>query len=161
MSWRLMNCLLCFMGLSFVGIGFAEQRPVLPLASEYLQEHAELSCFTKALAKSDRLELIDSLPELTLFVPHNSAFTKWSQKDLDTIFAHRQMLQTLVDFHITESRITTEEAKDLNAILMENGGLVSTEWDGTDLWINGARVLVRDIQLQNGMMHIIETILEP
>jgi uncharacterized surface protein with fasciclin (FAS1) repeats len=44
---------------------------------------------------------------------------------------------------------------------MLNGKKVTISFDGQDLFINDAKVIAKDIQAKNGVIHVIDTVLLP
>lgn len=136
----------------------------------------ELSAFLKTIQLSDLAETFKSNGPITVFVPDNEAFAKLGTGKLDTLLRpeHKYDLIALVTYHALAGKITS---KDIEHQISSNKGVATfTTLTGSKLTakINADRNIVLvdengresiitkfDIQQNNGLIHIINSVLIP
>lgn len=102
----------------------------------------------------------------TVFAPTNEAFEKLLD-ELDLTFEQlsqeEELLTQIVLYHVLPSETTSENLVNLSPEL----SLVTVQWEGVDIdtsdWVvvNNATVVTADIQADNWVIHLIDTVLIP
>lgn len=157
-SPHILAALTLFIGLTVSsGLQAASQATVMDVVAE----RPELATLMKAINISEMNSILSESQDISLFAPTNEAFAQWPADELERLFEHPVALGTLLEFHISEERISSVEAKKRDYAVMMTGTLTSLDYDGQDLFIDDARFIVRDIPASNGVIHIIDTVLEP
>jgi uncharacterized surface protein with fasciclin (FAS1) repeats len=64
-------------------------------------------------------------------------------------------------YHIVGAKVPASVAVTLTEATMLNGKKVTISFDGQDLFINDAKVIAKDVQAKNGIIHVIDTVLLP
>lgn len=125
-------------------------------------------------AEMDDLLKVDKGP-FTVFAPNDEAFDELDKATLDTLMLpdNREKLTNLLQYHIVSEKLSAEELKkeikdndgkyvlttmdDLGEITatLENGNVVLTDEMG-----NKATVVKADIKASNGIIHIIDGVLQ-
>ena len=98
---------------------------------------------------------------LTLFAPTDAAIGMlpagaWSALLVDPQGGLREFL----DFHTLEDSLTTDDMFDSMTLSMSNGVDVYVEIVGNTIFINNARITTRNIICDNGVVHVINAVLE-
>ncbi|WP_162941506.1 fasciclin domain-containing protein [Desertimonas flava] len=123
----------------------------------------DLSTLAAALQDSGFLDTLNGDGPFTIFAPSNVAFDKLPTAVLDSILADADLLSSLLGFHIIEGEaLTGVQLGDAGtAITLEGSELTFTP--GADgLTINGsAAVVCGDLPVANGILHIIDSFLQP
>lgn len=104
----------------------------------------------------------DHTLSLTVLAPDNDAFA--AVPNLNDIVADQELLTQVLLYHVIDLG-----ALDSTAVIGAAGTFVPTalgpgvfvEFDGTDLTINGNKVIAADINGSNGIVHIIDGVLIP
>ncbi|KAK1987668.1 fasciclin domain-containing protein [Colletotrichum cereale] len=130
-----------------------------PAKLENSTESFGLSAFLGALYAARLLPSLSEKKNVTIFAPRNEAFQRvaGSLKDLD-----EDAVRDLLNYHVVKGRILASSS-------LENGTSLSTLADqnlnvirsGNNLFLNSAQVVQPDILLANGIMHIVDNVLNP
>jgi len=140
---------------------------------EYIDQHPDtLSEFNAVLTKLGSVSFLKAYGQYTCFIPSNEAFQKFysangkSSIDDFTTMEDSKLLKDLIAYHIcpdsigtsdfTEGRLPdTTMSGDYLTTSFKEGGLSNIMVD------NKARIIKRDIVCENGIIHIIDEVLEP
>ena len=105
-----------------------------------------------------------SAGEWTLFAPTDQAFAKLdiNATNIGTKYSAAE-LADLVLYHALSDAVSTAEAKTmLGDVSMANGRLAGLKWFDDSIWVNDdSRVIDRDIQATNGVIHVVDTVIQP
>ncbi|KAJ4358025.1 uncharacterized protein N0V89_002604 [Didymosphaeria variabile] len=119
----------------------------------------EVTAALGALTAASLVETIDSVADLTIFVPNNDAFTTAASAFAN---ASIETLTNVLTYHAVtgavafSSDITNTTVKTVNG----NDLTLSVGVDGT-VYVDNAKVVLANIILSNGVAHIIDTVLNP
>jgi uncharacterized surface protein with fasciclin (FAS1) repeats len=136
----------------------------------------ELSAFFKAIQLAQLNETFSGLGPITVFAPSNQAFTNLPPGKLDTLLSpeHKYDLIALVTYHAIAGKITSRDiARQVNShngtatFIMLNGSKLTAKIDENRNLIlideNGGQSIISrfDIQQNNGLIHIVNSVLVP
>lgn len=119
---------------------------------------AGLTSLRGALNATDRLEAA-SAPDLTIFAPNNEAF-----QSIGSALSNLSVsdLQGILDYHIVNGSVryssTLENGTTLTAV---NGDELTITVEDGNVFVNAARVIVPNVLIANGVVHVIDNILNP
>ena len=119
-----------------------------------------LSTLAAALEEADMLAELDGTGPITLLAPSADAFAALSQDQLDALLADKETLTRVLNNHIIEGAIYSDDALSAGTVTSLDG----TNFDITDtqgLQISDATVTNPDIQATNGVVQVIDTLLIP
>lgn len=100
----------------------------------------------------------------TLFAPSDAAMAALPQETLAALSADPAAAQTLVEYHVLPGRVTIDDLRALDGqkVTTISGLSMSISVDGDDVVIDGtSRLSAGDFDSDNGMVHIIEQVLQP
>lgn len=103
--------------------------------------------------------------QYTLFAPTDSAildFLAATENTLETILADPEGLMEGLLYHLTEGITYAEQLTDGMEILMESGPVdyATISFDGDSAYINESLVVAADFATLNGVVHVIDRVLE-
>ncbi len=124
-----------------------------------VQKDPSLSTLAAALQAASLVEKLKAEGPFTLFAPSNEAFSKLPPDVLNGLLQNPEKLAQLLFYHVVPSRIA---AGDLKV------GVIPTAFGGTGVYIsldpfpkvNESRIVATDLRAANGIIHIIDTVLE-
>ncbi len=99
----------------------------------------------------------------TVFVPSDDAFSHMDSKEINALLKpeNRAQLCTLVSFHIVQGINTSDDLKKTDCVR----SMFGQEFELTDaedgLTVSDAHILSQDIGASNGIVHVIDSVLEP
>jgi len=112
--------------------------------------------------------LVDSLEgegPFTLFAPTDNAFEKLTEKTLNELLKpeNKDKLTSILTYHISPGKILSSDLIKLNGkkIKMANDKNAKIEVKDNEIFIDGAKVIVKDIMAENGVIHVIDTVMIP
>jgi uncharacterized surface protein with fasciclin (FAS1) repeats len=121
----------------------------------------EAGQFTTLLAALKAASLKDTLRTpgpYTLFAPTDEAFARLPPGVLDGLFKNVKKLQTLLTYHVISGTLAASDirAGDIRTVA---GTSLLASLQGSDLTVNGARVVQADIIASNGVIHAIDAVI--
>ncbi len=145
---------------------------------DYISSNSELSTSLKTINLAGIEEILKTQPNLTIFIPNNEAFKKLGNEDLlNSLLSdnvnNKTFLATLLSNHIPVSTdngalTTTLNYEDLsNKSKTENNDLYTSQStlsvveEKNHVYINGSKIITKDIKTGNGIVHIVDSIIFP
>lgn len=114
----------------------------------------------EAVIEANLVDTLQSPGPFTIFAPTNDAFGLYLEANEieagDLLAAEN--LNDILTYHFLASS-TTLEGLAGNSIATVNGAKVGISMNGTDLYINNAKVIVADINASNGIIHALDRVL--
>ncbi len=116
------------------------------------------SSFAGALNATNLTETIMMTPSLTYFVPSNVAFSQ-----VGSLFtsASNMTISSLLQYHMIKGIEYTTDLSNGQVLTSMSGGLVRVVENNGVFFVNTAEVLVPNILVENGVIHIIDSVLNP
>jgi len=125
---------------------------------ETMQQATSLQTFVDAVNAAGLADTLQGQGPFTVFAPANEAFAKLPKDVLDGLLRDRSRLAVLLSAHIVPGKITTTEAKKLASLATLSGQRITVGQDGS-LTVNKAKVVQADVAADNGVLHVIDTLL--
>ena len=106
--------------------------------------------------------LVDTLKgpgPFTVFAPTDEAFAKIPKAQLDALLADKAKLTAVLTYHVVAGKV---KAADVRAgdVTTVQGAAIRVATDG-GVRVNDARVVATDIVADNGVIHVIDTVILP
>lgn len=105
---------------------------------------------------------------LTVFAPTDAAFEALGEETLNAVLADVEALTNILTFHVLDGTIYSWEVADLLAendnsveVEMLNGSVATVTADEEGIYINGATIVMTDIETSNGVIHVIDAVILP
>lgn len=108
--------------------------------------------------------LVDTLKgkgPFTVFAPTNDAFAKIPAERLEVLLADKQQLTAVLTYHVVAGKVRAADVVKLKSVKTVDGrkAKIATSKDGVT--IDGAKVIVADVETSNGIIHAIDTVMMP
>jgi len=120
--------------------------------------------FKTLLAAVDAADLKDTLSgvgNFTVFAPNDDAFAKIPKPVLDMIIKDKEMLKGILLYHVVGKNL--DAASVLKEKKLETAAkidLLVTTKDGA-AFVNGKKIIKTDIKANNGIIHVVEDVIQP
>lgn len=122
---------------------------------------ARFTTLVAALKAADLVDTLNGAGPFTVFAPTNSAFAKLPAGTLDAVLADKDLLTSILLYHVVSGRVLASDVVQLSGINTLNGR-VSVTVNDDGVFLNGnVKVVITDIQATNGVIHVIDTVLLP
>ncbi|EED31449.1 beta-Ig-H3/fasciclin [gamma proteobacterium NOR5-3] len=108
--------------------------------------------------------LSDEAATFTVFAPTDAAFEALGQDTIDGLLGDTDTLSDILLYHVLSGQaVDAETALSLagTTIEMANGDIAALTIRDGALFINGAEVIVTDVEASNGIIHAIDAVLTP
>ena len=120
--------------------------------------------FHKLLAAAKAARLVDTLRAegpLTLFAPTDAAFDKLPADALKALLADQPALERLLLYHVVPGRVTARQVAAMDWATTAQGQSLRVRADDDGVRVDDARVTEADLMAENGVIHVIDTVLAP
>jgi uncharacterized surface protein with fasciclin (FAS1) repeats len=130
------------------------------LESTARDAYTDLTSFLGALYATDLMSELAQITDVTIFAPHNAAF-----QQLAGAFENlsKDKLKSILKYHIVPGNLTHvwELKNDTSLTTAENRGKVHITRHTNFIYVNSAEIIQTDILLTNGLVHMIDNVLNP
>ncbi|MEL7121531.1 MAG: fasciclin domain-containing protein [Bacteroidota bacterium] len=115
-----------------------------------------------ALGEADFVEALQGDGPFTLFAPTDEAFAAVDSATLAAVLADPAGLLTdILTYHVVEGKALSTDLMDGQMVMTLNGQDVTVSIQGDSIFINDALVTMKDIEVDNGVVHVIDAVLLP
>ncbi len=114
-----------------------------------------------ALGAADLVETLSNEGLFTVFAPTDDAFAKLPEGAVEALLEDIPALTDILLYHVVSGKVTAEEVivlEEAETLLGEN---ISIRVEDGNVYINDAMVIITDIMADNGVIHVIDTVLLP
>jgi len=106
--------------------------------------------------------LVDTLKgpgPFTVFAPTDAAFAKVPKADLDALLKDKAKLTAVLTYHVVPGKVMAKDVKAGKVKTVQGSELTITTSGG--VMVNKAKVTATDIAADNGVIHVIDSVLMP
>jgi uncharacterized surface protein with fasciclin (FAS1) repeats len=106
--------------------------------------------------------LIDTLKgpgPFTVFAPTDDAFAKIPKAQLDALLADKAKLTAVLTYHVVAGKVMAKDVKAGKVKTVQGSELTVTTTGG--VMVDNAKVTATDIVADNGVIHVIDSVLRP
>jgi len=122
-----------------------------------------------ALTAADLVKTLKGPGPFTVFAPTDEAFAKIPKADLDALLKDKAKLQSVLTYHVVSGKVMAADVKPGKVKTVQGSDLdVSVSINkkaykepNTSVKVNNANVLKTDIVADNGVIHVIDTVVMP
>ena len=106
--------------------------------------------------------LIDTLKgpgPFTVFAPTDEAFAKIPKAQLDALLADKSQLTAVLTYHVVAGKVMAKDVKAGKVKTVQGSELTVSTAGG--VMVDGAKVIAADIVADNGVIHVIDSVVLP
>ncbi|WP_293780189.1 fasciclin domain-containing protein [uncultured Oxalicibacterium sp.] len=107
--------------------------------------------------------LVDTLKgpgPFTVFAPTDEAFAKIPKAKLDALLKDKAALTKVLTYHVVPGKVMAADVKPGNVKTVE-GSSIKVSATGGKVMVDKANVVKTDIAADNGVIHVIDTVIMP
>ncbi|KAK4112603.1 Fasciclin-domain-containing protein [Canariomyces notabilis] len=130
-----------------------------PLESTARNAYTDLTAFLGALYVSGLMSEVAREEEVTIFAPHNAAF-----QQLSGVFEgmDAEKLKRILRYHLVPGNVShIWELKNASSLTTAESGQLLITRHNNYVYVNAAEIIQTDILLSNGLVHMIDNVLNP
>lgn len=119
---------------------------------------ADLSAFAGAALATSLLTTLDEASDITIFAPSNAAFQAIGSAagNLST-----KELASILEYHVIKGSIAYSSSLGNGSVKTLAGTDLNITVEDGAVFVNAARVINADLLIANGVMHVIDSVLNP
>jgi len=112
-----------------------------------------------ALTEAGLIDTLKGPGPFTVFAPTDAAFAKIPKADLDALLKDKAKLTAVLTYHVVPGAVMSKDVK-AGMVKTVQGSNLNVTTDG-GVMVNNAKVTGVDIVADNGVIHVIDTVVMP
>ncbi len=123
-------------------------------------EAGQFNTLVAAVKAAGLVETLSGKGPFTVFAPNDAAFAKIPKATLDGLLKDKAKLTAVLTYHVVSGKVMAKDVMKMkSAKTLQGGSLTIDTSDGVK--VDGAKVIQPDIEVSNGVCHVIDTVLMP
>ena len=148
------------------GVVHVIDAPLMPNVNDLLDTAAGVGGFDTLIAAVRSAGLaptLDSQGPFTVFAPGDAAFAALPAGSVDRLLvpSTQPLLARILQYHVVPGRLYADQVVTMSSLTTVNNLTLAVSLVGTDVFIDGAKILLPDVQTANGNIHVIDAVLLP
>ncbi len=136
------------------------------ISKDLVDTAADAGSFSTLVAAVQAADLVETLKgegPYTVLAPTDEAFAKLPEGTLESLLKpeNKQQLVDILTYHVVPGKVTAEQVMGLSEAETVNGQSVSISSSDDVVKIDDATVVQADVMADNGVIHVIDTVLMP
>ena len=130
---------------------------------ETATEHNDFNTLVDALTAANLVSVLsDEDAEFTVFAPTDAAFSKLGNAYVtDLVENDVANLTKILQYHVLDGKVMAADLSDGMQAETILGKYIDISIEDDTVYVNDAKVTTTDIECSNGIIHVIDTVLEP
>ena len=112
-----------------------------------------------ALTAAGLIDTLKGKGPFTVFAPTDAAFAKIPKADLDALLADKAKLTSVLTYHVVAGKVMASDVKAGKVKTVQGSDLSVATAAG--VMVDNAKVTATDIVADNGVIHVIDSVLLP
>jgi uncharacterized surface protein with fasciclin (FAS1) repeats len=112
-----------------------------------------------ALEKAGLVDTLKGKGPFTVFAPTDAAFAKVPKKDLEALLADKSKLAAVLTYHVVPGSVMAKDVQAGKVKTVQGSDLTISTSGGVK--VDGANVTKADIVADNGVIHVIDSVVLP
>ncbi|MCP5262592.1 MAG: fasciclin domain-containing protein [Burkholderiaceae bacterium] len=112
-----------------------------------------------ALKAAGLVDTLKGTGPFTVFAPTDAAFAKVPKADLDALLADKAKLTAVLTYHVVPGKVMAADVKAGMVKTVQGSSITVSTMDG--VMVDQAKVTATDIVADNGVIHVIDSVIIP
>ncbi len=139
---------------------------ILPASDDIPTTAVKAGTFKTLVAAAKAAGLVEALSgdgPLTVFAPTDEAFAKLPPGTIATLLKpeNKVKLAEILKYHVVSGRVYSADALAAGKAETLQGNSVKIAANGSDVMVDGAKLVATDIDASNGVIHVIDSVILP
>ncbi|MBU6239180.1 MAG: fasciclin domain-containing protein [Planctomycetes bacterium] len=149
--------------LALVAVG---SLPAMSKAEDIVDTAVKAGQFNTLAAALKAANLVGTLKgpgPFTVFAPTDEAFAKLPAETVAELLKpeNRKQLTDILTYHVVPGRVQAKDVIKLRGAVAVNGQRIDVQFGDEGVKVDGAKVLTTDIVCDNGVIHVIDSVILP
>jgi uncharacterized surface protein with fasciclin (FAS1) repeats len=119
----------------------------------------DFTTLTKLVKRAGLQRALEQPGPYTVFAPTDAAFAKVPKKKLNALLRSKAKLKAVLLYHVLGKKLTAADVVKRSSAKTLNGGKIRFRVEGSNVFVNRARVTQPDVMASNGVIHAIDHVL--
>jgi uncharacterized surface protein with fasciclin (FAS1) repeats len=131
-------------------------------AADIVDTAVSAGSFKTLVAAVQQADLVSTLKgpgPFTVFAPTDEAFAKIPKDKLDALLKDKAMLTKVLTYHVVPGKVMASDVKAGKVPTVQGGSITVATQGGVS--VDKSKVVKTDIVADNGVIHVIDTVLMP
>jgi uncharacterized surface protein with fasciclin (FAS1) repeats len=115
----------------------------------------------KAVQAAGLVETLKGAGPFTVFAPTDEAFAKLPEGTLEALLKDPAKLKGVLTYHVVPGKVMAADVVKIKSAKTVQGSSAKVKVMGSDVMIDGAKVVKTDIVCDNGVIHVIDSVILP
>ena len=124
-------------------------------------EDGRFTTLVAALQAADLAGALSGEGNFTVFAPTNDAFAALPEGTVEALLADIPALTDILLYHVAEGKFMASDVLELSNAMTLQGQYVDIAVEDGKVMIDGAEVIITDIEASNGVIHVIDAVILP
>jgi uncharacterized surface protein with fasciclin (FAS1) repeats len=119
----------------------------------------QFNTLVAAVKAAGLVETLKGKGPFTVFAPNDAAFAKLPAGTVEALLKDKAKLASILTYHVVAGKVMAKDVKagDVKTV---QGSMISLKTDG-GVMVNNAKIIATDVAADNGVIHIIDTVMLP
>lgn len=119
------------------------------------------STLVTAIKAANLVDTLKGAGPFTVFAPTDEAFAKLPAGTVDSLLKDIPKLKQILTYHVVSGKVMASDVVKLKSATTVEGSDVKIDATNGSVKVNNATVATADVAADNGVIHIIDTVLLP
>lgn len=117
----------------------------------------------QALHAAGLVETLKGEGPFTVFAPTDEAFEKLPAGTLEALLKpeNKEKLTAILTYHVVPNKLMASEVANMDSAETVNGQSLTISKNGDEVMVDNARIVQTDIICSNGVIHVIDNVVQP
>ncbi len=140
-----------------------EPAAAAPTIVDIAVEDGRFTTLVTALEAAGLVEALQGEGPFTVFAPTDDAFAALPEGALEGLLADTEALSNVLLYHVASGAVKAADVVGLDGqeVASLSGENFKIMLDGSNVMINGSKVIIPDIEGSNGVIHVIDAVILP
>ena len=131
--------------------------------AEIAVETGNFETLVAALGAADLVDTFAGEGSFTVFAPTDDAFAKLPEGTVESLIQpeNRDQLIAILTYHVLDGAVYADQALEAGAATTLQGSNVEITVRDGKAYVDGAQILITDIEASNGVIHVIDAVILP
>ncbi|OYT70734.1 MAG: hypothetical protein CFK49_07305 [Armatimonadetes bacterium JP3_11] len=132
----------------------------MPTIVDIAVQAGSFNTLVQAVQAAGLVETLSGEGPFTVFAPTDEAFAKIPQDTLQAVLADKEKLTAILTYHVAPGKLMAVDVVRSSQIPTVQGQSLTVNTEG-GVKVDDANVIQTDIEADNGVIHVIDTVLLP
>ena len=97
----------------------------------------------------------------TVFAPTDEAFAALGEETINAVLADQELLTSILTYHVVGDELSINRVANSDTLPTLNGANVDVSFDGGQVKVDGATIIINNVRASNGVIHVIDSVILP